>query len=336
MRAYRLDALNSLDDLVLHEEAAPVPQRGELLIKVRCVSLNYRDVAVLNPWYPNKIRPGLVPCSDAAGEVVAVGEGVFSFAPGDRVLSTFHPRWTGGVLPTDYGHDVYGSGQDGWLTEYKAVSQDAVVRIPDGISDETAASLPCAALTAWNALNGPNPVRVGRTVLTLGSGGVSVFALQLAKALGARVIATTSSAERAARLQDLGADEVINYRETPEWGALARALNDGRGVDRVVEVGGPSTIAQSLRAVRHDGEVVLIGYLDINGPPIDFFQLKMTNATLRSISVGDRAMLADLLDVVQATKLRPVVEQVYDFEESRAAFGMLLGGKQFGKILIRV
>ena len=239
MRAYRFDAFTSLDDLHLHEETQPTPQRGELLLRVRAVSLNYRDIAMALGRYPIPVEPGHIPTSDATAEVVAVGEGVEAFKPGARVISTFHPRWFGGDMPTTLDDDSYGGKRDGWLTEYKVVSQEAVIALPPGLTDAEGATLPCAAATAWNALAGPAPIRAGHSVLTLGTGGVSIFAVQLAKALGARVIATTSSDAKGAKLRALGADAVVNYRETKDWGETVRELTDGRGVDRVVEVGGP-------------------------------------------------------------------------------------------------
>lgn len=336
MRAYRYDDFASLDSIRLHQEPLPVPQRGELLLKVRAVSLNYRDLAVVLGSYVQSARPGLVPASDAAAEVVAVGEGVTAFQPGERVIGCFHPRWFGGAMPADWVADSYGTGRDGWLTEYKAVSQEAVVKLPDGLSWEEGATLPCAALTAWNALSGPPAIRAGQCVLTLGSGGVSIFALQLARLLGARVIATTGSAEKAERLRALGASEVIDYRQDPAWGERVRALTGGRGADCVVEVGGPATINQSLRAVARGGEVVLIGFLTAENPGIDYFHLKGSGARTRAISVGDRAQLEALLRAVAAGGLKPVIDRVFPFTETRAAFEHLKAAQHIGKVVIRV
>lgn len=248
MRAFRTDEPTGTGGLRLHDEPDPSPQRGELLLRVRVVALNYRDGAITQGRYVRSSRIGLVPCSDASAEVVDVGADVDDYRPGDRVLSAFHPRWFGGPPPPSLEADSYGSGQDGWLAEYKVVPREAVVRLPDGLSDEHAATLPCAGVTARNALQGPNPIRVANTVLSLGSGGVSLFAIQLAKALGARVISTTSSPEKAQVLTGLGATDVVDYRRHPQWHEQVRELTAGRGVDRVVEVGGPATIERSLRA----------------------------------------------------------------------------------------
>ena len=336
MRAYRFDSFDSLDALRLREEADPRPQRGEVLVRVRAVSLNFRDLAMLRGRYPRKCVPGLIPVSDAAGEIVAIGEGVQAFKVGDRVMGAFHPRWFGGEMPSTIQVDSYGAENDGWLCELKAVSQEAVVRAPAALSDEEAATLPCAGLTAWTALAGPAPVRAGHTVLVQGSGGVSIFALQLARAVGATVIATTSSAAKADQLKALGAAHVVNYAEDAQWGKSVRALTGGRGVDRVVEVGGPGTIAQSLRAVAVGGEIASIGFLSTENPGIDFFQLKISGASFRNISVGDRAGLLDLSRAVAATDLKPVIDRVFAFDQAKAAFSHLESGAHLGKVVIRV
>ena len=335
MRAYRFDALTSLDDLHLHDEPEPTPQRGELLLRVRAISLNYRDVAMPLGKYPIPVEAGRVPTSDGAAEVVAVGEGVTAFKPGDRVIGLFHPRWLGGAKPADIHAQSYGGAQDGWLVERKVVSQEAVIPLPDGLSFAEGATLPCAAATAWTALAGPTPIRAGDTVLTQGTGGVSIFAVQLAHALGARVIATTSSRDKGELLRKLGADEVIDYRETEDWGARAKALTDGRGVDRVVEVGGPATITQSLRAVSGNGEVVLIGFLGAADPNVNFFEL-MNAATIRSVAVGDRQALVDCVRAVAAAGIRPVIDRVFGFDEAKAAFQHLADGRHVGKVVVEI
>ncbi len=336
MKAYRFDDFGSLDDLRVHEEPADTPQRGEVLVKVHAVSLNYRDIAMLNGRYPRAYKKGLIPTSDGAGEIVAVGAGVRAWKVGDRVMGTFHPRWIGGPLPSTMGSDTYGDQQDGWLVEQKVVSQEALVRIPDHLSYEEAATLPCAALTAWSALSGAAPIRAGQTVLVQGTGGVSIFALQLARALGATVIATTSSAAKAKRLADLGAAAVVNYADEPEWGKAVRALAGGRGVDCVVEVGGPGTIAQSLRAVAIGGEIVSIGFLTTENPGIDFFSLKLSGATFRNITVGDRAGFEAMNRAISAAQLKPIVDKSFAFDQAREAFAYLDSGAHFGKVVVRV
>lgn len=336
MKAYRFNSFGSLDELQVREEPDPQPQRGEVLVRVHAVSLNFRDIAILRGRYPRKAVPGLIPVSDAAGEVVAVGEGVAAFKVGDRVISAFHPRWFGGEMPSTIQSDSYGAESDGWLCELKAISQEAVVRAPDALSYEEGSTLPCAGLTAWTALAGATPIRAGHSVLVLGSGGVSLFALQLARIVGAKVIATTSSAAKVDQLKALGAAEVVNYADDPQWGKAVRALTGGRGVDRVVEVGGPGTIAQSLRAVALGGEIASIGFLSTENPGIDFFQLKGSGASFRNITVGDRAGLLEFTRAVAATGLKPVIDRVFAFDEAREAFSHLESGAHLGKVVIRL
>ncbi|WP_304186527.1 NAD(P)-dependent alcohol dehydrogenase [Phenylobacterium aquaticum] len=335
MQAYRFDSFGSLDELRLRDEPDPVPERGEVLVRVHAVSLNFRDLAMVRGRYPRPCYPGLIPTSDAAGEVVAVGDGVRAYKPGDRVMGAFHPRWFGGDMPATIAADSYGAESDGWLTELKAVSQEAIVPLPDGLTYEEAATLPCAGLTAWSALTGRTPIRAGHTVLIQGSGGVSVFALQLARAVGATVIATSSSDRKAKQLMEMGASAVVNYVDEPQWGKAVRALTGGRGVDRVVEVGGPGTIAQSLRAVALGGEIASIGFLSTENPGIDFFAMKMSGASITNITVGDRAGLIELTRAVTMSGLRPVIDRVFPFEAAREAFTHLESGAHMGKVVIR-
>lgn len=335
MKAFRFDRLPGLHNLTLHDEPQPVAQRGEVLVKIRAISLNRRDLLIAEGGYPGPVAEGRVPCSDAAGEVVAIGEGVTAFRAGDRVISTFHPRWFGGRPPATVGSDTYGNGADGWLMEYKAVSQEAVVPLPSGLSYEEGCTLPCAAVTAWNALSGPAPVRAGDTVLTLGSGGVSVFAIQLAKALGATVISTTSNERKGAQLLALGADQIVNYKTIDAWGRYVRQdVTGGTGVDRVIDVVGAGALHHSLVAVRRGGEVVLVGQLSTSGPALDAAQIKASGATLRPVGVGDRALLEELLRIVAASRIKPVISRAFEFAESKAAMQALGLSEYVGKIVI--
>src|ERR1700738_4957810 len=259
MKAYCIDHCGSVDGVLLQSRADPQPGTREILVRVRATSLNYRDLMVLKGGGRGPTKLGVTPLSDGAGEVAAVGDGVSRFAVGDRFIGCFHPRWFGGPIKADYLTDRLGANLDGMLAEYAVANENALVAMPSHLSFEEAATLPCAAVTAWVALTGHCRVTAGDTVLTQGSGGVSVFALQFAGVLGARVIATTSTAEKAERLKALGASDAINYTETPDWDAKVRELTDGRGVDCIVEIGGPGTIAISLQALAFGENVSLIG-----------------------------------------------------------------------------
>lgn len=329
MRAYQLDRLGSLDGLVLVERDIPSPGAGEVLVQVRASSLNFRDKIILDGWYPAPVPPGRVPLSDAAGDVVAVGAGVTRFKTGDRVINSFFPNWFGGsfnAMPEAYVVD-----RDGWLTEYKVISVEALVSMPEHLTFEEAATLPCAAVTAWSALSG---VKAGETVLTQGMGGVSVFAVQLARAFGARVIATTSGPEKALRLRELGADEVIDYRASPDWADQVRALTGGRGVDRVVEVGGPDTLAQSVKAVAYGGQISLVGVLAGAEGGIDFMTMFLSQATFQPIVVGSRRDLEDLCQTMEQHQIRPVIDSVFSFDEAKAGWSHYAGRKVTGKVVI--
>jgi NADPH:quinone reductase-like Zn-dependent oxidoreductase len=330
MRAYQLDRLGSLDGLVLVKRDIPSPGEGEVLVQVRASSLNFRDKIILDGWYPAPVPPGRVPLSDAAGDVVAVGAGVTRFKTGDRVINSFFPNWFAGsfnAMPEAYVVD-----RDGWLTEYKVVGVEALVSMPGHLTFEEAATLPCAAVTAWSALSG---VKAGEAVLTQGMGGVSVFAVQLAKAFGARVIATTSSPEKARRLRELGADQVINYCDSPDWADQIRPLTGGRGVDRVVEVGGPDTLAQSVKTVAYGGQRSLVGVLAGAAGSVDFMSMFLSQARFQPIVVGSRRDLEDLCRVIEQHEIRPVIDSVFSFADAKAGWSHYAGGKVTGKVVIR-
>ena len=330
MRAYQLDTLGGLDGVVLVERDVPSPGLGEVLVRIRASALNFRDLIILGGGNPVPIPLGRVPVSDGAGEVVALGAGVTRFDVGDRVVNSFFPNWFGGSL--NAMPEQYVADRDGWLAEYKAVSAEALVAMPKHLAFEEAATLPCAAVTAWSALSG---VKAGDTVLTQGMGGVSLFAVQLAKALGARVIATTSSPEKAQRLRALGADEVIDYRATPDWGDQARALTGGRGVDRVVEVGGPDTLAQSVKAIALGGQVSLVGVLADAEGGIDFMTMFFSLATFKPIAVGSRRDLEDLCRTIEQHGIRPVIDSVYAFDDAKAGWSHFAGRQIAGKVVFR-
>ena len=330
MRVYHLKSFGSLDGLVATEEEIPSPGAGEVLVRVRASSLNFRDLLIVNGVYPIPVPPGRVPLSDAAGEIVAVGSSVARFKVGDRVINSFFPNWFGGSF--NQMSDQYVASRDGWLTEYKVVSAEALVSMPQQLTFEEAATLPCAAVTAWSALAGTGS---GDTVLTEGTGGVSVFAVQLAKAMGARVIATTSTPEKARRLTELGADHVVDYRALPEWGDKVRALTGGRGVDRVVEVGGPATLVQSVKAVAYGGQVSMVGVLGGLAGGVDFMTMFMSQAVFRPIAVGSRRDLEDVARVVQQHCIRPVIDSVFSFDDVATAWRHFADRQLFGKVVIR-
>ena len=336
MRAYVLPKdSRSLDQLRIVERPAPVPGPGQVAIRVRAASLNYRDLLIATGRYFNWPTPReLVPLSDGAGEVAAVGEGVTRFKVGDRVAGCFaqaDPRGpaSGPELPT-------GSPLDGVLAEMIVLHADGVVAIPPSYSFEEAACLPCAGVTAWNALFGTGkPLRAGETVLALGTGGVSVWATQLAAAAGARVIVTSSSDAKLARARALGAAEGINYRTTPDWDEAVMRLTEGRGVDCVIEVGGAGTLSHSFRSISPGGKIALIGVLAGQAAEaVEVQALRFRRGSLHGILVGDRPMFEALVRAVEENAIRPVIDRVFDFEQARAAYDHLASGDFMGKIVI--
>lgn len=330
MRAYRHTNFNGIDGLELVEEQIPAVGPGQVSVRVHASSLNARDVLIANGQYPFTAAPGFIALSDGAGEVVEIGQGVTRFAPGDRVINSYNATWFGGkprgIVPQ------YGVELDGWFAEHRVVSEQALVRMPDHLSFEEGASLPCAAVTAWSALDGVMP---GDTVLTQGTGGVAVFALQLAQTLGARVVATTSSAEKAQRLRDLGAHAVINYVDTPEWSQSVQELTGGQGADRIVEVGGPGTIAQSIAALARGGEIALVGLLAPIGDGMNLIDFFLGQAKLRTVNTGTREDLEDLNRALASREVHPVIDSVFAFDEAHEAFAALAAGGHVGKTVIR-
>jgi NADPH:quinone reductase-like Zn-dependent oxidoreductase len=334
MKTWQIEKYGSIDGLMLSERPDPAPGPNEIVVRVRANSLNYRDLMVVTGRYRSSLKAGLVPLSDGAGEVVAAGKRVTRVKTGERVAAIFHQRWIGGRLVPEYTGSDLGGSVDGMLSELVTLSEEGVVRVPAHLSFEEAATLPCAAVTAWAALTGPTPVAPGDTVLTLGSGGVSVFALQFAKLFGARVISTTSSAEKAARLKALGADDVINYRETPEWDKAVSDLTAGRGADYVVEVGGPATLPRSIRAAALGGHITLIGIIAGTGQMLDPLSLRGKGLTLRSITVGSRQTFEAMNRAIELHRLRPVVDRKVAFADARDAYRLMESQKHFGKIVI--
>jgi NADPH:quinone reductase-like Zn-dependent oxidoreductase len=318
------------------ERPEPTPGPGRVAVRVRAASLNYRDLIHLRNKAGRDVA-GRVPLSDGAGEVVAVGPGVTRVRVGDRVAGCFFQTWLAGRFDMAYHGQALGGTADGVLAEVADLSADGVVPVPPHLSDEEAACLPCAALTAWYALLVRGGLRAGDTVLALGTGGVSVFALQFAANLGCRVIVTSSSDAKLARARDLGAADTINYRTTPDWEKEVHRLTHKRGVDHVVEVGGAGTLAKSLASVAAGGHVALIGVLTGFGPPADsLFPLVGRNATLSGIYVGPRDEFERMNAFLAGTKLRPVIDRTFPFDAADEAFRYLESGSHFGKVVIRV
>ncbi len=288
MRAVEIRGGFGLDNLALVERPDPRPGAGQVLVRLRAASLNFRDLLTVEGKYNPKQKLPLIPGSDGAGEVVAAGEGVTRVKPGDRVCTLFAQRWIAGRPTRERLRSTLGGPLDGVLAELAVFDQEGLVHTPGHLSDEEAATLPCAAVTAWNALVTEGGITAGETVLVQGTGGVSLFALQLGKLLGARVIVTSSRDEKLARVRELGADETINYREVPDWGAKAKELTGGAGVDHVVEVGGAGTLQQSLQAVRFGGTISLIGNLAGSKVEVLLPQIFMQKVRLQGILVGDR------------------------------------------------
>jgi NADPH:quinone reductase-like Zn-dependent oxidoreductase len=335
MKAYRLHSFNGPDAILAEELPTPAPGHGEVLVRIRAVSLNYRDLLISKGLYNPRMPLPRIPVSDGAGEVVAVGPGTSRFRPGDRVAANFMLGWIEGEIDDAKARTALGGELDGLLAQEAALPEAGLVRIPDSLSFEEAATLPCAALTAWNGLFEANRLRPGDTVLTQGTGGVSVFALQFARAAGARVIATSSKDAKRDRLRELGAWEVINHATTPEWDRRVLELTDGRGVDLVVEVGGAGTLARSIRSARRGGAIALIGVLsglgEVNPMPI-----LMKGVRVQGIFVGSRAMFEAMNRAIAATGLRPAIDRVFPFDRVVEALRHMEGGGHFGKVVVRV
>lgn len=335
MKAFEIQNKFGLDSLTLTERPDPSPGYGQVLIKLRAVSLNYRDLMVVKGLYNPKLPLPLIPLSDGVGEIVAVGEGVTRVNIGDRVAGIFFQKWVAGELTAEKANSALGGAIEGMLAEYVVLHEDGVVRVPEHLSDEEAATLPCAAVTAWNALFHSGNLKAGETVLVQGTGGVSIFALQFALLAGARVIATSSSDEKLERVRQLGATDTINYKQTPDWGKKVRELTAGDGVDYVVEVGGAGTLSESLRAVRHGGQISLIGVLTGGSGEINTASILMKNVRVQGIYVGSREMFEAMNSALALHKLHPICDRIFDFHQAPQALKYMETGSHFGKICIR-
>ena len=335
MKLYCFPKAAGIDTLELREGEMPRPGRGQIVVRMHAASLNYRDLNVAKGSPARGPLPtNLIPLSDGAGEVVETGPDVSRVKTGDRVAGLFMQDWLGGDIEPYHVDSSRGGSIDGVLAEYVVFDQHGVVRLPDHLSYEEGATLPCAGVTAWNALYAGKPLRSGETILVLGTGGVSMFALQFAHAAGARVIATSSSDTKLAQARALGASDGVNYKQHPEWQTEVLRLTGGRGVDHVVEVGGAGTLPRSVEATRMGGQVHLIGVLtggEINPTPV-----LRRNVILRGIYVGSRQMFEAMNQAISLHAIRPVIDRVFPFAEAREAYRYLTSQVHVGKVVIQI
>ena len=335
MKLYEITEPKGIDSLKLTERPTPKPGPGEVLVRVRATSLNYRDLALIKGGLARMMKLPLIPVSDGAGDVVETGLGATTLKKGDRVAAIFTQCWLAGPPTAGMYSTSLGGGIDGMLAEYVVLREDGFVRIPDYLTYEEAASLPCAAVTSWNALVTEGHLKPGDSVLVMGTGGVSIFALQLAKMYGARVIATSSSDAKLKRLKELGASDVINYKTTPEWDKAVLELTGGLGVDHVVEIGGAGTLPRSINAVKTGGIISLIGILSGAGQ-IDPMTLLFKNARIQGILVGSREMFEGMNRALAVNQVHPVIDKVFPFNQAREAYRHLESGTHFGKVCIAI
>jgi NADPH:quinone reductase-like Zn-dependent oxidoreductase len=335
MKAVQITGTDGFASLKLVDAPDPKPGAGEVLVRIRAVSLNYRDYMNVTGIKGVSGPIPRVPCSDGAAEVVALGDGVSEWKPGDRVVIPFMPEWLDGEMTQQHQALALGANVDGLMRELAVLPASCLLRIPDYLSFEEAATLPCAAVTAWDALMLRGQLKAGETVLVLGTGGVSIFALQLSKIAGARVLAITSSDDKAEHLHRLGADAVHNYKTDPAWDRWALQQTGGRGVDKVVEIGGPDTINRSINATRFSGHIALIGVLTGVSGNVQTVGILRKAIRLDGIYVGSKAMFADLLASISRHQLRPVIDSTFELADAVAAFRHLESGSHVGKIVVR-
>lgn len=334
MRAHEIKSDGGVDALTLVERRDPKPGPDEVLVRVRASSVNYRDLSTIEDPVSRNLPYPRIPNSDGAGEVVETGDKVTRFKPGDRVAATFFQRWIDGRITEDAMASALGGALDGMLSELVVLHQDGLVSVPEHLSYLEAATLPCAALTAWNSLVEQGNVKAGDVVLLLGTGGVSIFALQFATLLGARVIVTSSSDEKLAKAKSLGAWQAVNYSRTPDWEREVLDLTNGRGVDHTVEVGGPGTLQKSVTATRVAGSIGLIGVLtqgELN-PTL----IMRKSIRLQGIYVGSRRMFEDMNRAIAQHRLKPVIHRTFAFDGAKEAYRAMRAARHFGKLVIEI
>ena len=334
MKAWRIASFG-IENLAHDDIPTPRPGPGEVLVAVQAVSLNYRDLMMVKGKYNPRLQLPRIPCSDGAGVVAAVGEGVTTVREGDRVAGIFMQNWMEGPATVAKQKGALGGDIDGMLAEFVVLPETGVVPVPEHLTPEESASLPCAGVTAWNAVVKAGAVRPGQTILIQGTGGVSVFALQFGKMLGARVIGTSSSDDKLARAASLGLSAGTNYRQHPDWDKWALEQT-GPGVDLVVEVGGTGTFAKSLEAVRIGGTIAQIGVLAAREEALNIRPILHKQIAIRGIYVGSRADFLEMNQGISQTAMKPVIDHIYDFGEARGAFESMESGAHFGKIVIRI
>jgi NADPH:quinone reductase-like Zn-dependent oxidoreductase len=335
MRVFQIEGEWGMDHLKLSTRPDPTPGPGQVLVKMRASSLNYRDLVVPDRGYGNHTGTlPLIPVSDGAGVVSAIGPGVKRVAVGDRVCPTYFQRWTGGEPNLERLTQSLGGPIDGTMAEFMCLPEEGVVKVPDYLSDTEAASLPCAALTAWSALVTTSNTRPGDRVLVQGCGGVALFAVAFAKMLGAHVTVISSSEERIARVKTLGADATVNYRETPEWAKATRDITAGNGYDLILELGGEKTLPQSLRCIRPGGTIAMIGILSGSAMATSLGLIITRQVRLQGVTVGHRDGFEAMLRAMAQHRIQPVVDRVFAFEELKEAMAYLKSGAQFGKVCI--
>ena len=334
MRAYEIVSDGGVDALALNDRQSPQPGTDEILVSLRASSINYRDLSTIEDPIARGIEFPRIPNSDGAGEVIGVGAGISRFKIGDRIAGCFFQNWSDGRISTEAMASAMGGAVDGILAEKVVLREAGAVHVPAHMSFEEASTLPCAGLTAWNCLVEQGGLKAGNTALFLGTGGVSIIGLQIAKMMGARAIITSSSDEKLARAKDLGADELINYRQNPAWEKQVLEMTNGSGVDVTIETGGGGTLEKTMEATRVGGTISLIGVL--TGGMINPITVMRKSIRLQGVYVGNRRMFEDMNAAFALNKIQPVIDRVFDFEDARSAYHAMRAAGHFGKLVVKV